>query len=167
MAKNKRIHDFPLSFLLKILFLSMFSACVSAPQPNQEKNYEKEFKATFEEVWRASQQAMISYPLKVNNMEQGLIQTTALKNSVQFKSPIDTKVHAGGHRYDITVSIIKLTEKSTQVKIQKTMQNYRDFISQPEEKISDGMEEQVLLYRISREIEVDRAIVNQSKPKKN
>jgi hypothetical protein len=154
---------------IKILLLSLpfvfHTACVSTPLPKENKSYEREFLANFDEVWRASQQAVISYPLKINNMEQGLIQTTPLRSHVYFKPPHLAQKHAGGYRYDLNITLLKTAPKRTKVSLQKNLQVYRDFISQPENLISDGLEEAAILYRIQREIEIDRALVKESKKK--
>jgi hypothetical protein len=150
---------------LGFFVLSGLSACVSTPLPTENKIYERVFLADYDEVWRASQQAVISYPLKINNMEQGLIQTTPLRSHVYFKPPHLSQKHAGGYRYDLSVTILKMAPKKTKVSLEKNLQVYRDFISQPENLISDGLEETAILYRIQREIEMDRLLVKESKKK--
>lgn len=140
----------------------LFSACVSSPLPTDNKIYEREYKASYEEIWRACQQSVISYPLKINNMEQGLIQTTILRSHVYFKPPHVEKKQAGGYRYDLNITLFKLGPKKTKISIQKNLQLYRDFVSSPESRVSDGLEEENLLYRIQREVEIDRALVKAS-----
>ena len=152
-----------LRFTCLIIFLT---ACVSSPTP-VEKNYERKFRASFDEVWQARQQAIISYPLKVNNMEQGIIQTTMLRNHTYFRPPHISKKHASGYRYSLSFNLLKESEKETSLSIHKNLLVYRDFISKPEDLTSDGLEEAVLLYRIQREIEIDRSIVKTSKSKAN
>lgn len=143
------------------LFLFL-PACVSTPTPQEDKIYTKSFRASFDEVWRAAQQAVISYPLKVNNMEQGTIQTTLLRSHTYFKPPHLEKKHAGGYRYDLQLTLIKESKTITAVSLQKKLQVYKDFISKPVDLISDGLEETALLYRIEREIEIDRNLTKQS-----
>lgn len=140
--------------------------CVSTPVP-VEKNYERKFRATFDEVWRACQQAIISYPLKVNNMEQGVIQTTMLRSHTYFRPPHISKKHASGYRYSLNFNLLKESDKETSISIHKNLLVYRDFISKPEDLTSDGLEEAILLYRIQREIEIDRAVLKTSKSKTN
>jgi hypothetical protein len=139
---------------------------VSTPTP-VEKNYERKFRASFDEVWRACQQAIISYPLKVNNMEQGVIQTTMLRSHTYFRPPHIPKKHASGYRYSLSFNLLKDSEKETTISIHKNLLVYRDFISKPEDLTSDGLEEAILLYRIQREIEIDRSILKASKSKTN
>lgn len=144
------------------VFLFCLSACVSTPVPVEDKTYTKAFKASFDEVWRATQQAVISYPLKVNNMEQGTIQTTLVRSHTYFKPPHLDKKHAGGYRYDLQITLIKDSKHITSVHLQKRLQVYKDFISKPIDLISDGLEETALLYRIEREIEIDRKLTKES-----
>ncbi len=145
-----------------ILLTLLLTACVSSPLPTENKIYEREYSATYEEIWRACQQAVISYPLKINNMEQGVIQTTALRSNVYFKPPYLEKKQAGGYRYDLNVTMLKISPKKTKISIQKNLQLYRDFVSNPESRVSDGLEEENLLYRIQREVDIDRALVKAS-----
>ncbi len=152
--------------LLFALFVCNLMSCVSAPIP-VEKNYERKFRASFDEVWRACQQAILSYPLKVNNMEQGVIQTTMLRSHTYFRPPHISKKHASGYRYSLSFNLLKDSEKETTISIHKNLLVYRDFISKPEDLTSDGLEEAILLYRIQREIEIDRSIVKASKSKPN
>jgi hypothetical protein len=152
---------------LPLIFLQLtLLSCVSAPVP-VEKNYERKFRASFDEVWRACQQAIISYPLKVNNMEQGAIQTTMLRSHTYFRPPHIAKKHASGYRYTLHFNLIKNSDKETTLSIHKKLLVYRDFISKPEDLISDGLEESILLYRIQREIEIDRQILKVTKSKAN
>ncbi len=147
-------------YILPLLFI--LTGCVSTPSLEEDKAYTKSFRASFDEVWRAAQQAVISYPLKVNNMEQGTIQTTLLRSHTYFKPPHLEKRHAGGYRYDLQLTLIKESKTITAVSLQKKLQVYKDFISKPVDLVSDGLEESALLYRIEREIEIDRNLTKQS-----
>ncbi len=149
--------------LFTLLFIMLTAACVSSPLPEENRAYERTFRADFDQTWRACQQAVISYPLKINNMEQGTIQSTILRSHVYFKPPHLGKKHAGGYRYDISINLIKEADQLTKVSIEKNLQVYRDFVSKPENLISDGLEENALLYRIQREIEIDKEISKAAK----
>jgi len=154
-----------MKYLRLIPLLLMLSACVSAAKKEDGSiSTEKEFKANFESTWRAVQQAIISYPLKTNNMDVGQIQTSSIRGSNLFKVPFKEAKSAGGHRYSLTINVIKAGPKRTRVNVVKESSIYRDFVSDPEEKSTDGLEEMVLLYRIGREIDIERAL---TKDKKN
>lgn len=145
--------------------LISITGCSSTRENVEPKNFERTFRASYEETWRAVQQSIISYPLKVNNMDNGQIQTTAVRGSSQFKPPHVLKANAGGHRYTLIINVLKDGPTRTKVSILKDMVLHRDFISKPEAQVSDGLEESVILYRIGREIEVEKSILKASKQK--
>lgn len=155
--------------LKKIFFFIVCSigpflvGCSSNPSVEEAHTYEHEFDAGFEETWRAVQQAIISYPLKVNNMELGQVQTTAIRGNSQFHPPHEPKAKGGGHRYYLTINVIKLNPHLTRVTILKDVAVYRDFVSKPEAKASDGYEENMILYRIGREIDIEKILLRESK----
>lgn len=125
---------------------------------------EQVFFATFDEVWRATQLALQSpnsYPLRVNNMDTGSIETETIKGSLVWIAPHKTETAGGGYSYRLIVRVIKgnLEGKTAyKVTISKQASMQRDFFSEPEDRPSDGLEEKVLLYRVGREIQIDRAI---------
>jgi len=138
-------------------------SCTTAPEAVNPKIFERLYKANFEETWRAVQQSIIAYPLKVNNMDVGQIQTTPVRGVTQYKPPHLDKNNLGGNRYTLTINVLKESTNVTKVTISKDMVLHRDFISTPEAQSSDGFEESVLLYRVGREIDIERAIVKESK----
>ncbi len=151
-----------------IIFLAALmtlSACASNPQAIAPKTNERLYRANFEETWRAVQQSIISYPLKVNNMDVGQIQTTPVRGSTLYKPPHIEKLNQGGQRYTLTINVLKESPNITKVTILKDTVLHRDFISTPEAQSSDGYEESVILYRIGREIDVERAILRETKSK--
>ncbi|MBY0314470.1 MAG: hypothetical protein K2Q26_03055 [Bdellovibrionales bacterium] len=152
------------AFLFSLLILAL-TACSSAPDhdENVDKIPEREYKASFEETWRAVQQAIISYPLRINNMDLGQIQTTPIRGSAAFKPPHETKTMTGGNRYVLNINVIKVGPGRTKVSIAKDKEVVRDFISSPEKKASDGLEEQVIFYRITREISIERTLLRNTK----
>lgn len=134
-------------------------ACATSKQKAEHIKTEEEYRASFEETWRAVQQSIITYPLKANNMDIGQIQTSTIRGSNQFNPPhIENSKSANGHRYTITINVLKLSSKKTKVSIIKESMVYRDFISDPEDKSTDGLEEMILLYRIGREIEIEKML---------
>ena len=152
---------------MKFYFIIFFClcSCASAPDLEAPQAYEKEFAANFEETWRALQQAIISYPLKINNMELGQVQTTSIRSGTQFKPPPATNIKAAGYRYSLTISLLKISPVITRVSILKDVMVRRDFISKPEAKYSDGFEENQILYRIQRELEIEKILLRDSKKK--
>jgi len=155
-----------MKYLVIFSALLLLTACATDPKDVQPKNYERMYRATYEETWRAVQQSIIAYPLKVNNMDVGQIQTTPVRGATQYKSPVGDQSSQAGNRYTLTINVLKDDPKSTKVTILKDMVLHRDFISTPEQQTSDGWEETVLLYRIGREVDIERAILRESKAPK-
>lgn len=148
--------------VLIIFNLMLLSACAS-----QEIEYEgyspisKVFNEDFEIVWRASQLALQKYPLRVNNIDKGLLETDWVKGYEIWSPPFTPKVKAAGTRYKILLRTIKgktQGESAVKVTLQKKIEKIRDFFSDIETPPSDGFEEKALLYRIEREIQIDRAL---------
>ena len=117
-----------------------------------------------EDVWRATLMALQSpnnYPLRVNNMDTGLIETDRLKGSEAWQAPHITVPYASGYSSRLIIRVIKGSlgrRPAIKVNIRKDAKVQRDFFSEPETVISDGLEEKVILYRIDREIQVERAL---------
>lgn len=125
---------------------------------------EQVFFGEFDEVWRATQLALqspTSYPLRVNNMDTGTIESETIKGSLVWIAPHQQEVAGGGLSYRLVVHVIKGNiegKNAFKVTISKQASMQRDFFSEPEDRPSDGLEEKVILYRIGREIQIDRAI---------
>ena len=147
-----------------IVNLLVLSACVTNPKKPTVKSHEKIYRASFEETWRAIQQSIMPYPLRVNNMDTGQIQTTLIKGASAFTPPHTDESPSGGYRYRLHFNVLKLSEKRTKVAISKKAELARDFFSDPEEQGSDGLEESILLYRIGREIAIERQLVKATLP---
>lgn len=146
-----------------VWILLVVVGCSSSSRVDVPRTFEREFAANFDETWRAVQQSIISYPLKINNMELGQVQTTSIRGNTQFKPPHDAKLKSGGHRYNLSINVLKVSPGVTRVSILKDVAVFRDFVSRPETKGSDGLEENMILYRISRELEIEKVLLRESK----
>lgn len=154
-------------FFLATLTMSLLGCAVfeekAGPKPVGLPQ-EKIFYGQFEDVWRATQLALqepTSYPLRINNMDTGIFETEMIKGSQVWRPPGAAEVNGGGYAYRIIVRVIKGNTNGKQaykVTVQKEMQIQRDFFSEPEKIPSDGLEEKVILYRVDREMQIDRAI---------
>ncbi len=156
------IFSFSLSLLL--------SACALLPAKHKSEvtgPVEQVFHASYEEVWRASQLALQNYPMRVNNMDLGLLETDVIRGfSSTWTPPHQTQNPSGGLAYKIVVKVVKgsLQQKAAQqVSVFKDVSLQKDFFSDTQKKASDGLEEQSILYRITREIQIDRAIQKSAK----
>lgn len=148
--------------LLAVFFLVLVG-CSSSSQLDVPRTFEREYGANFDETWRAVQQSIISYPLKINNMELGQVQTTSIRGNTQFKPPHEARIKSGGHRYNLSINVLKISQGVTRVSILKDVNVFRDFVSRPETRGSDGLEENMILYRIGRELEIEKVLLRDSK----
>lgn len=169
-------HVTPLTFkniLLATLVILTTSACAlfeqkAGPKPIHGPQ-ERVFVGSFDDVWRATQLALqspTSYPLRVNNMDTGVIETETIKGSLVWVAPHRQEIPGGGLSYRIIVRVIKgnVSERQAfKVAVQKAAQMQRDFFSEAETVASDGLEEKVILYRIERELQIDRALKRANK----
>ena len=149
--------------LIAALSLStLMAACASSSKQSDVKPLtQRVYSATPEEVERALRQVLVKYPPRIDNPEAGHFETEYIKGDLRFRPPYITKPFSSGYRYRLVIRVIKgrIEDKpSVKVIVSKVVELARDFFSDPEEQTSDGQEEQVILYRIQREIQIDRAL---------
>lgn len=148
-----------------LLFCFLFTACADKPiiphksviaQASQQRVYYY----PYDSVWRATQLAL-KYPIAVNNMDNGVIETDNVRAIDGFQSPIADKDPSSGIQYKITITLAKGRydgREAVRLNIRKKIERRRDFFSDAEELDSDGLEEQVLFYRIERELIIEDAL---------
>jgi hypothetical protein len=121
------------------------------------------FHAKYSDVEQALKVTMIKYPQKIDNSDAGLFETDFVKGDARF-IPAHKEVKLdNGNRYRLIVRLVRgKIDKSPTVKVLiiKQVEMARDFFSTPEPLMSDGYEEDVILYRIGRELAVSRAVAN-------
>jgi hypothetical protein len=149
-------------------FVLCFLTACSTPSttPNSLKEsaepQERILGESYDDVWRAVQLAMGNYPIKVNNQDAGVLETEVIRGDSAWVSPGQKRPQTGGFRYRIIVRVIKgRTERNmpaAQVTILKMAELQRDFFSAYERIPSDGLEELALMYRIEREISIEKAL---------
>lgn len=151
-----------LHWFTSILFAVTLCNCVSSGEPKDLLTVHTEiYDAPFEMVWRATQQAMIRYPMSINNMETGILMTTPIKGLDRFQAPHirDAKPLPSSYQYRLRLKVLKSrSNKKTRVNVTKTAEKRRDFFSPFKEIPSDGWEEKRLLYRIAREIRIEKIL---------
>lgn len=134
---------------------------------------EQVYYATFEEVWRATNLVLQPYPLRISNMDQGLLETDMIRGFKIWTPPYKGAGAKSGESYRLILHVVRGNfegKPATKVTINKDAQVSVDFFSDPKSVPSTGLEESALLYRIGREILVDRALAktqkkqNQQKP---
>lgn len=127
---------------------------------------EQVYYANFEEVWRAVNLVLQPYPLRVSNMDQGMLETDEIRGYRVWAPPYKSETASNGETYRLTIRVIKgsLSSKTaTKVTVVKDSQLRVDFFSDPKALPSDGMEEKSILYRIGREIQIERALAKAQK----
>jgi hypothetical protein len=150
-----------------VLLSTALSGCATAVDRLEAKEKRggpdnRIFFAKYEDVENAVKQAMIKYPQRIDNTEAGIFETDYVKGDARFKPPHKDIKLDNGYRYRILLRLVKgKTEGKPSVKVQvvKRVELVRDFFSEPEQVPSDGFEEEVILYRIFRELTLARAIV--------
>ncbi len=162
-----------ISWSSKLFFYSLFIAATGCalfeerggPQmmfgPREQVYY-----ATFEETWKAVNFSLAAYPLRISNMDQGTLETDMIRGYRIFTPPYKSETASTPESYRILVRVIKGAldgKPATKVTVVKEVQVQADFFSDPRSIPSDGLEEKALLYRISREIQIERAIVRAQK----
>jgi hypothetical protein len=122
--------------------------------------------ANFEEVWRAVNLVLQPYPLRVSNMDQGVLETDEIKGNRVFSPVYKGGEASGGESYRISIRVIKGqlgSKAATKVTVVKDAQIKVDFFSDPRNIPTDGLEEKTLLYRIGREVQIERALAKAQK----
>ncbi len=144
----------------------VISGCASWTAPPKKDfsapPFEKVFKESFETVWKAVQITMSKYPMKLSDMDSGVYETQPIRGDKAWVSPNSPPVPPGGQRHKISIKILRgrdsLGLDATQVTILKQAELQRDFFSDYEKQGSDGLEEKSLMYRIEREIQIERSL---------
>jgi hypothetical protein len=143
----------------------LLASCASQT-PNSLKaketkfSYQKIFYYPYDNVWRAAQLAL-KYPIAVNNMDHGILETDFVKADDGFIAPVEDKVPSSGIRYKISLNLAKGKvdgREGIRVTVNKYVERKRDFFAESENLPSDGLEEKVIFYRMERELIIDEAL---------
>ena len=155
-----------------LLWPLLFSACVEEPISTKnadrlvtKNTYQKIYFSSYDSVWRAAQLAL-HYPIAINNMDNGVLETDWIRAVDGFTPPTAAKPPSQGVRYKIQLNLVKGRidhRESVRVTIVKKIEKQRDFFSDPENQETDGLEEKVLFYRIERELIIEDALKKASK----
>lgn len=138
----------------------LLASCASKDKGQETREFNRVFRSNFDTVWRATQQALLNYPMNINNMDTGFLQTLYITGKHRYKAPHEQKKRLpSGYQYRINVHILKSnSDRRTKVTIQKEVRIQKDFFSDPLESNSDGYEEKSLIYRIGREIKIEKKL---------
>jgi hypothetical protein len=146
------------------------SACALFEERNAPPKFygprEQVYFATFEEVWRAVNLVLQPYPLRISNMDQGLLETDMIRGYKVWSPPYKSDIASTGESYHLSIHVIKGAldrRAATKVTIVKDTEVQVDFFSDPKNVPSDGLEEKTILYRLGREIQIERALAKAQK----
>ena len=117
--------------------------------------------ASYDEVWQAIQKAMAAYPIQVNNIDSGTIITDTIKSNTIWTAPFKENLKYGIYHYYLKVQVIRGKTSglpACQIFITKVVTARHDYFSGVEKLPSDGYEEGTILYRIEREILLQRSL---------
>ena len=141
---------------MKKFFIRIFSLVLLLnPNFSHSKALQMDYASKKQEVWRATLLSLSSYPLEINNFEEGLIKTKVLTES-EVWSPIYRSPNSD-HLYTMSISVYD-SNYGTKVSINKKLKRKADFNRSEEELETKGVEEDLILYRVKRELLVDRLI---------
>jgi hypothetical protein len=123
---------------------------------------EQVYYASFDEVWGALNRSLQLYPLRVSNQDQGIVETDVIRGNRVWTPPHKPERSSNsGEQYRLIVRVIKGNlerRAATKVTVVKETQVQQDFFSDPRAVASDGLEEKALLYRVAREVQIERAL---------
>ncbi len=149
------------NFIIVLLLASCSSTPKVSPKVKDSQfSFQKIFYFPYDNVWRAAQLSL-KYPIAINNMDHGVLETDFIKADDGFIAPVEEKTPSSGIRYKVTLTLAKgKTEgrESVRVTINKYIEKKRDFFSEVEVLPTDGLEEKVIFYRMERELIIDEAL---------
>ena len=156
----------PLFFLVGIGGLT---ACVTVkPAVDKIGPVVRVFEADYQKVWRATMLALEDYPIEEENNEKGYLKTELIQENTLWKPPFVVKTTEGKYRLIIKITKGQLEESSVvQVRIWKQIMVQKGFIADLERVPSSGLEEKAILYRIFREVKIEKGIANYYQKKAN
>lgn len=152
---------------LKFVSLVILLLSVSLPSYGQE-GVTKVLPFRYEEVWRGLLLAMANYPLKNSNQDSGDIETRELSPGEVWLAPYDQEDEK--RSYSLSIKIVKGRagrRPATEVTILKNQRIRTNLMGASKELPSDLIEEQVLLYRVIREIMIELTIKKRARSSRN
>lgn len=115
----------------------------------------------YDKIWRATQKALINYPIRMNNIDTGQIETDVIRGLKVWTPPHRPDAKEPGLRYFLRLSLIKGDVKgqsSVEVNVEKVKTVEKNFFAEEKRLPSDGLEEESILYRIERELVLERSL---------
>lgn len=161
------MQHFRVSVLLLATFAIFTAGCASTSSELDRRRkqgsgpWTATFIANYEDVVEAVNRVVVNrYNVQKDDSDAGIYESQFVKGTTRFKAPFETDPLPVGYMYRISIRYVRVKDMKSGVRVQiiKQGQIRRDFFSEPQPVVSDGFEEQILLYRIRREIEIKKAI---------
>ena len=152
------------TFLATLTIFSFFAlGCASfQPPADPPSSYSAVFEANYDDLWRALQKALAHYPIRLNNSDTGQLETDVVKPDQMWQPAHQHIDYSPGERYTIKVLAtrgqVHGATEAVRLTIDKTMTIERDFFAGEQKKMSDGLEEQMIFYRIQRELTLEQSL---------
>ena len=150
-------------FVLGISALALLGACASEQslQRPLDYPYARVYAGTFDAVWNAAIQVLDLYSITKADRESGSIETDFLLfryNTELFENP-DREEFLDQIRYKVKVKLSKgmvsqTGEPAVRLQVLKELSSYGNIITDWRRVATDGLEEEVLLYRIGQRLRI-------------
>ncbi len=147
----------PMKLIITIPSLLLLTSCISF-LPQRSPIREAVFRGSLQQVWIATERALVNYPIAESNIDVGILKTDYLRGPNCWTSPGHLEKYSSGTRCNLYIQFVKMPGSRVRIRITKTFEMLRDFVSEPEAITSDGLEEMTILYRIDRELTVAKEI---------
>lgn len=138
---------------ISISFFTLFF--LLAPNLSRGEILQMDYASKKQAVWRATLIALSDYPLETTNFEQGIIKTKVLTEGDIWK-PIFRSPNSE-HIYTISFNVFD-SGYGTRVSLDKELKRKATFDRNEEIIKTKKVEEDLILYRIKRELLIDRLI---------
>lgn len=147
--------------LLFVIGCSSFSPPKLKSMDHREAIH-KTFPNDYDQVFKAARAALSKYRLSVNDYESGVLQTNYILRESVWLPPHKKQKNKNRLRNQIKIVVLKGRSRKhknvTQVTIHKNISQKKNFFEPLVPIPSDGLEELSLLYRIERELDIEKKI---------
>jgi hypothetical protein len=153
---------------LVVVSLAFLAGC--AGPPSRKPFYTRIYDGSYDEMWASSLKALADYPLKLSNKDTGRITTEVVNgpyNDLLFQYPEKIELPER-FRYSLDFNFAKLIGDDkrplTRVRVVKNLERFQDFYTGWTPYGSDGIEEQVLLYRMEHLLKMEKTLARVVQP---
>ncbi len=153
---------------LTLFFLLIVTGCAS--QSPRKPFHTRIYDGSYDEVWGSGLKALADYPLKLSNKDTGRVTTEVVNgpyNDLLFQYPEKIELPER-YRYSLEFNFAKLLGDDkrplTRIRVVKNLERFQDFYTGWTPYYSDGIEEQVLLYRMEHLLKMEKTLSRAVQP---